>query len=135
MTLQNVPHSLPPLRPTSPHLQIYRLPLTALMSISHRITGVILSAGLILVAAWLVAAAMGPESYAFVQGITSSVWGMVFLFLWSLVLYYHLCTGLRHLFWDTGLFFEKKSALKSGLVVLGAAAFLAAGTWLCVLMS
>ncbi|CAG7856737.1 succinate dehydrogenase / fumarate reductase, cytochrome b subunit [biofilm metagenome] len=93
-------------RPTSPHLQIYRLPLTGLISITHRITGVLLSAGLILIVAFLYVIAQGEVAYQGLQVITG--YGLVKLIYWGFVfaLYFHVCHGVRHLLWDVGAGFE-----------------------------
>ncbi|MBL1264202.1 succinate dehydrogenase, cytochrome b556 subunit [Candidatus Methylomicrobium oryzae] len=98
----NAPHP----RPLSPHLQVYRLPLTAVLSITHRITGVLLSAGLLSVVCLLSALAAGPEAYASAQAIAGSG-GMRFL-SWAFIyaLFFHLCHGIRHLIWDAGQGFE-----------------------------
>lgn len=116
-------------RPLSPHLQVYKLPLTALMSISHRATGAALSVGTILVTAFLLAAASGEDAYNMVMGIATSLPGQIILFLWSAALYFHMCNGVRHMFWDIGKNFNKKSAMKSNYYVLIAAFILTAITW------
>ncbi len=116
-------------RPTSPHLQVYRLPMTAKMSITHRMTGVILMGGTLLVAGWLIAAAMGESYYNQAMMLATSKLGLVILFGWTLALYYHLCNGIRHLFWDMGYLFNLDNARLSGWIVLLAAAAMTAGTW------
>ncbi|MCG8597056.1 MAG: succinate dehydrogenase, cytochrome b556 subunit [Kiloniellales bacterium] len=121
MTTQN--------RPLSPHLQVYRPQLTSMMSITHRVTGVALAVGTLLLVWWLVAAATGPEAYATAQGVISSVIGRLFLFGWTLALFYHLCNGIRHLFWDAGYGFELKSAYASGWAVLVATVALTLLAW------
>ena len=122
-------------RPLSPHLQVYRLPLTALLSITHRITGVGLSLGPILVAAFLPAAANGEQSYNMVMGLASSPFGKVILCLWSAALYYHMCNGIRHMFWDTGKFLEKETAMRTNYIVLMFAFILTAATWACAYLT
>lgn len=119
----------PTARPLSPFL-IYRLPLTALLSISHRITGCGLAVGLIGLTWWLVAAAAGAEAYAQFSAIASSWFGMLVLFGFSFALYFHLCNGIRHLFWDAGKGFEIAVAQRSDKLVLGGAIVLTALTWL-----
>lgn len=119
-------------RPLSPHLEVYRLPMTALMSISHRITGVILAGGCLLITAFFVAAAMGPEAYKTVMDYASTFWGMLFMFAWSFVLYYHLCNGIRHLLWDLVLILEEKNAIAAGWIVLLVTAMLTSATWCAV---
>lgn len=116
-------------RPLSPHLQVYRLPLTALMSITHRITGAALSCGTVLVAAFLLSAAMGETEYNLVMGLATSLLGKIILFLWSAALYFHMCNGIRHMIWDTGKYLEKGTAMRTNYVVLLAAFVMTAITW------
>lgn len=122
MTTQN--------RPLSPHLDVYKLPLTGILSISHRITGVALSAGTLLLACWITAAAAGPDAYNAVNSFIGSWIGMILLFLWSFALYFHLCNGIRHLFWDTGRGFELADVEKSAKAVLIASGVLTILTWI-----
>lgn len=116
-------------RPLSPHLQIYRWQLTSVLSILHRFAGVALTLGAILLVWWLGAAADGPESYARVQAFLGSWFGRLLLFGWSLALFYHLCNGLRHLWWDTGHGFELKTAYATGWTVVGATIALTLIAW------
>lgn len=96
-----------PNRPTSPHLQVYRLPLTGLISITHRMTGVLLAFGLVMLIGQLIAISMGEPSYAAMQSWLALwpfrlvVWGFVY------ALFFHLCHGVRHLIWDAGFSFER----------------------------
>ncbi len=107
--------------PLSPHLQVYRLPMLALLSITHRGTGLFISAGALLIPVLLMALALGPEAYNCVQSCLASWYGQIFLFLLSASLIYHLLNGIRHLIWDLGFNLEVKSAEFSGyLVVIGA---------------
>ena len=89
-------------RPLSPHLQIYRWPLTMTMSIAHRVTGGALYFGMLLLAWWLIAAASGEAYFNFVNGIFGSWIGLIILlgFTWALV--HHMLGGLRHFVWDFG---------------------------------
>jgi succinate dehydrogenase / fumarate reductase cytochrome b subunit len=105
-------------RPLSPHLQIYRWQLTSTLSIAHRATGLALVAGTLLLVWWLVAAATGPEAYAYAQGFLSSWLGILMLLGWSFSLFYHLCNGIRHLVWDTGHGLDIKSVYQSGWTVV-----------------
>ena len=117
-------------RPLSPHLQVYRFQWTMALSILHRITGVALAVGTLLLVWWLVAAASGPEAFATVQGFIGSILGRLLLFGWTLALFYHLCNGIRHLFWDAGYGFELDVAYRSGLAVLGASVALTLISWI-----
>jgi succinate dehydrogenase / fumarate reductase, cytochrome b subunit len=89
-------------RPLSPHLTIYRLTLTMMMSIVHRITGAALYVGTLMVAWWLIAAASGPNGYATVQWFMGSWIGRLMLFGYTWALIHHMLSGLRYLIWDTG---------------------------------
>lgn len=117
-------------RPLSPHLQIYRWQITSVMSILHRLTGVALAAGTLLLVYWLVAAAMGPAEFAAAQACIGSVFGRILLFGWSLALFYHLANGIRHLAWDAGLGFELPAVTRSGWLVLAATLALTAAAWI-----
>lgn len=117
-------------RPLSPHLQVYRLPLLALMSITHRITGVGLVAGLIVLACWLGSAASGPEAFAKAQSLLGSPIGLLLLFGWTVALFFHLGHGIRHLLWDTGWGFELPQAYGSAKVSLIATAVLTVIAWI-----
>ena len=111
-------------RPLSPHLQIYKPQLTAVLSIAHRASGIFLVIGTLLLFYWLMALAQGPESYAQAQAFFGSGFGRLILFPWVFALFYHLCNGIRHLFWDMGVGFEITTVYTSGKWVVGAAAAL-----------
>jgi succinate dehydrogenase / fumarate reductase cytochrome b subunit len=117
-------------RPLSPHLQIYRWQLTSVLSILHRASGVALTLGTILLVWWLAAAADGPQAYGRVQWFLASWVGLILLFGWSVALFYHLCNGLRHLWWDTGRGLELKSVYASGWVVIAATSVLTVIAWI-----
>ncbi len=117
-------------RPLSPHLTIYRLPMLALLSITHRITGVALTAGTLILVYWLLALAAGPDAYADASAVFGSVFGQIVLFGFSWALYYHLCNGIRHLVWDIGKGLDLESADSSGIIVLGASVLLTVLTWI-----
>ena len=111
-------------RPISPHLQVYRPQLTSVLSILHRITGVALAVGTILLVYWLIAAASGPEAFAGAEALIGSWLGRILLFGWTFALYFHLTNGIRHLFWDAGFGFELKTVYASGWTVVALAAIL-----------
>jgi len=121
-------------RPLSPHLQIYRRQLTSVLSILHRITGVALALGAVLLVAWLIAAAMGAGAFDGAQAFAGSWLGRLLLFGWAFALFYHLANGVRHLAWDAGLGFDLRSVYATGwtvvvvAVVLTLASFVA-GYW------
>ena len=87
-------------RPLSPHLQVYRFQITMSLSILHRITGVGLAVGTLLLLWWLIAVAAGPEAYGLVLGFVYSWIGRLLLFGWTVALFYHLCNGVRHMLWE-----------------------------------
>lgn len=107
-------------RPLSPHLQIYRWPITMVLSILHRVTGVGLGLGTLLLTWWLAAAAAGPEHYATVQAVLGSWFGRLVLFGFTWALFLHLCNGIRHLFWDMGYGYEIKTADRTAWIALAA---------------
>lgn len=118
-------------RPLSPHLQVYRLPMTAKMSISHRITGVILTFGLILIAVAVIASGLGEETYNKGMQLIQNPFTQYFFFAWAFVLFYHMGNGFRHLFWDLGKGISEKAACKSGILVLIFAFAMTASIWYC----
>ncbi|HTS90751.1 MAG TPA: succinate dehydrogenase, cytochrome b556 subunit [Stellaceae bacterium] len=120
---------MPAERPLSPHLQIYRLQLTSVLSILHRITGVALAVGTLLLAWWLVALASGEDAYTAAQGFIGSWLGKLLLLGWSFALFFHLANGIRHLFWDAGYGFEIKTTYASGWTVVAASALLTILAW------
>ncbi len=120
-------------RPTSPHVQIYRLPLTALISITHRATGAALSLGAVLLVWALSSVAVGGDYYAAMHTHLSAWYGQILLFAFTFALFFHFCHGLRHLLWDTGWGLELEQAAKSDMVVLGGAVILTLATWVVAL--
>ena len=117
-------------RPLSPHLQVYRPQITSVLSILHRATGIVLSAGTLLLVWWLVAAARGEAAYATVSGFLRSPVGLLLLVGWTATLWYHFCSGLRHLAWDAGWGYTLPVVHRSGWAVAIAAAVLTVLTWI-----
>ena len=116
-------------RPLSPHLQIYRPQLTAVLSILHRLTGVALAPGTVLLVYWLAAAAAGPDAFATAQALVGSIVGRLLLLGWTFALFYHLCNGIRHLVWDAGYGLELPDLYRSGWLVVFASGALTLGGW------
>ncbi len=116
-------------RPLSPHLQIYGWKITMAASITHRISGVGLAIGSLLLSCWLLTLADGEESYLALQTFLGSPLGRLLLlgFTWSLM--YHLCNGLRHLFWDTGRGFEIATANKTAWAAFAGSVVLTGIVW------
>lgn len=117
-------------RPLSPHIQVYKKQLTSVMSITHRVTGVGLAVGTLMLVYWLSSAAYGPDVYLDAQAFIGSWFGQVLLFGWSVSLFYHLSNGIRHLLWDIGWGFELPRVYRSGYAVLAATAVLTAVAWI-----
>ncbi len=104
-------------RPLSPHLQIWRWNVTMAASITHRVTGVALTAGTLLLAWWVIAAASGPDAYERFARVAAHPIGeaVLFGFVWALA--FHMLNGIRHLFWDVGYGFAVKTAFRSAALV------------------
>jgi succinate dehydrogenase / fumarate reductase cytochrome b subunit len=123
----------PTARPLSPHLQVYRLPLAAWLSITHRVTGVGLTIGTLLLTWWIVSAAYGPDAYDAATSFIGSPLGYLLLLGFSVALFFHLCNGLRHLFWDAGKNFEIAETRSTNTVVIAGTVVLTVFSWLLVL--
>ena len=104
--------------PLSPHLQIYRWHISSLLSIAHRISGVINLLALILIFFWLIALILGEDNYESFLLTINSFFGKFILigFVWSMC--FHILSGIRHLVWDLGYGFEIKTANISGIIVI-----------------
>ena len=122
-------------RPMSPFMigPYYRPQLTSMLSITHRLTGLALAIGTVFLTVWVTAAASGPQSYAAFSSIAQSIVGRLLLVAFSWALLYHLCNGIRHLFWDVGKGFELKDAYASGYAVIAASVVLTAGIWIAAI--
>jgi succinate dehydrogenase / fumarate reductase, cytochrome b subunit len=105
-------------RPMSPHLQVYRWPITMATSILHRVSGCAVGVGTLLMTWWLVAAATSDQAFDTVQWFIGSPVGLFCLFGWTVTLMYHFFNGIRHLGWDVGLGFEKQQYTFSSWAVL-----------------
>ena len=110
-------------RPLSPHLFIYRWPVTMVVSILHRITGGALYVGMALLAWWLIAAATSERAFAIANGFLGSWLGLLILFGYSWALLHHMLGGLRHLVWDFGVGLERpaRNLLAWGNIIASAA--------------
>lgn len=117
-------------RPLSPHLSIYRWPVTMTLSILHRMTGVALSVGLIVYVLWLESIAYDFIPFEGVAAVMSGWTGQLMLLGWCFSFFFHLCNGVRHLVWDTGRLFQKKQVDQSAWVVLIASIVLTAVYWI-----
>ena len=109
-----MPHN----RPISPHLQIYKLPLTAIISISHRLTGVFLSAGLIGLVFIIGQITLGEENFNYMQTALHTIPCRILIIGFVYALMFHLCHGLRHLLWDAGQTFSREKLTYYALIEL-----------------
>ncbi len=116
-------------RPLSPHIQVYKMPLSAKLSILHRITGLVLSAAAVILVFWLFALAYMSGTAVLMQAFFASILGKVLLIGFTFVFFYHFLNGIRHLFWDIGKGLELESVNKSGIAVLIMAVILTALVW------
>jgi succinate dehydrogenase / fumarate reductase cytochrome b subunit len=116
-------------RPLSPHLQVYRLPLAAILSILHRATGVFLSLGSLLLVWWLMSVAQGEAGFNNANAVVGSILGQLILFGFTFALFFHLSNGIRHLFWDVGVGFELPTVARSSVAVILTAAILTLSVW------
>jgi len=118
-------------RPISPFMlgSAYKPQLSSITSILHRITGVALGGGAVLLTLWLVTAAAGDGPFSIVQAITASWIGLIILFAFTVALFYHFSNGIRHLAWDAGKGFDLPDMHRSGNFVFAATAILTVGFW------
>ncbi|MGC1884783.1 MAG: succinate dehydrogenase, cytochrome b556 subunit [Stellaceae bacterium] len=121
-------------RPLSPFMfpTWYRFQITSALSILHRLAGIALAVGSILLAWWLIVVAAGDQMFAATHAFIASPIAVLLLFLWSVAFFYHLCNGIRHLAWDAGWGFEIRKAHLSGYAVLAATVVLTVLAWLSV---
>lgn len=105
-------------RPLSPHLSIHKKVLTSVFSIFHRITGIGLSIGSVLIAIWVSIISFGPKYFFIFEFISSNFFFKTVLILWSLGVFYHLYNGIRYLYWSYGLGMDLKMVYASSYVVI-----------------
>ena len=105
-------------RPLSPHLSIHKKILTAVFSICHRLTGIGLSIGSILITVWIVIIAFGSNYFFLFEYISSFLIFKIILFMWTVGIFYHLFNGIRYLFWSLGIGMDLKTVYSSGYLVL-----------------
>ncbi|MCY4226177.1 MAG: succinate dehydrogenase, cytochrome b556 subunit [Gammaproteobacteria bacterium] len=116
-------------RPLSPHLQVYRPQITSVLSILHRITGVIIALGAIVISLWIESVARGDPWYGSLSDLLVSPLGKILMIIWTLCTAYHLCNGIRHLAWDIGYGFEIPQVYRTGKLVMVFAIIITAGVW------
>ena len=105
-------------RPLSPHLSIHKKVLTALFSIFHRITGIGLSMGSVLIAIWFLLISMGPNYFIYFEIISKYILFKFILLIWTIGIFYHLYNGCRKLYWSFGIGMDLTTVYRSGYIVL-----------------
>ena len=119
-------------RPLSPHLSIHKKVLTALFSIFHRITGIGLSMGSILISIWFLLISLGPNYFVYFEIISKNILFKFILFIWTIGIFYHLYNGFRKLYWSFGIGMELTTVYRSGYIVLFLTAVSTIAVWLLV---
>ena len=105
-------------RPLSPHLSIHKKVLTALFSIFHRITGIGLSLGSILIAIWFLLISLGPNYFIYFEMVSKNILFKFILLIWTIGIFYHLYNGCRKLYWSFGIGMDLTTVYRSGYIVL-----------------
>jgi succinate dehydrogenase / fumarate reductase, cytochrome b subunit len=116
-------------RPMSPHLSIYKPLINMVMSIFHRITGMALYFGTLLLAWWLIAVAQGPSYYSYVNELLGHPFGKLILIGYTWALIHHMLGGMRHLYWDTGRGFNLSTINRLSWLTLVGSIILTAAVW------
>jgi succinate dehydrogenase / fumarate reductase, cytochrome b subunit len=116
-------------RPLSPHLMAWRPHLTMVVSITHRFTGMALYVGVLIVAGWAAALASGPDAFEQYRALLGSILGKLVLIGLTFSIFYHLAGGIRHLGWDLGYGFEKRTADTTATAVIAFAITATIAVW------
>tara|TARA_Y100001936_G_scaffold198261_1_gene199304 strand:+ start:36 stop:407 length:372 start_codon:yes stop_codon:yes gene_type:complete len=119
-------------RPLSPHLSIHKKVLTALFSIFHRITGIGLSLGSILIAIWFLLISLGPNYFIYFEIISKNILFKFILLIWTIGIFYHLYNGCRKLYWSFGIGMDLITVYRSGYIVLFLTLSSTIAVWLLV---
>ena len=119
-------------RPLSPHLSIHKKVLTALFSIFHRITGIGLSMGSILISIWFLLISLGPNYFIYFELISKNILFKFILLIWTIGIFYHLYNGCRKLYWSFGIGMDLTTVYRSGYIVLFLTAVSTLAVWLIV---
>ena len=119
-------------RPLSPHLSIHKKVLTALFSIFHRITGIGLSLGSILIAIWFLLISLGPNYFIYFEIISKNILFKFTLLIWTIGIFYHLYNGCRKLYWSFGIGMDLTTVYRSGYIVLFLTLVSTIGVWILV---
>ena len=119
-------------RPLSPHLSIHKKVLTALFSIFHRITGIGLSIGSILIVIWFLLISLGPNYFMYFEIISKNILFKFILVIWTIGIFYHLYNGCRKLYWSFGIGMDLITVYRSGYIVLFLTLVSTIAVWLLV---
>ena len=119
-------------RPLSPHLSIHKKVLTALFSIFHRITGIGLSLGSILISIWFLLISLGPNYFVYFEIISQNILFKLILLMWTVGIFYHLYNGCRKLYWSFGIGMDLITVYRSGYIVLFLTVVSTIAVWLIV---
>ena len=119
----------PAARPISPHVQVWRWHITMFCSIAHRATGIALYGGALILAAWAVCLASGPDAYHLFRVVLGSLPGKLVLFGLTVSIFYHLASGVRHLVWDAGHGYQPKLADLTGAMCIAFSVVAAIAVW------
>ena len=104
--------------PLSPHLQIYRWHLSMILSITHRIIGVVNSVAMILICLWTISFLVGEENYEIIKILFQSFFGKLFIVSLSWSFSFHILSEIRHLIWDLGYGFDLKISKITGVITI-----------------
>ena len=116
-------------RPLSPHLSIHKRVLTAVFSIFHRISGIGLSVGALLISIWFFLISFGPQFYVYFELISKNILFKLVLLVWTIGIFYHLFNGCRKLYWSFAIGMELSQVYRSGYVVLFLTIISTLGVW------
>ena len=119
-------------RPLSPHLSIHKKVLTSIFSITHRITGIGLSAGSILISIWFLLLSLGPNYFSYFEVISKNILFKFILVIWTIGIFYHLFNGCRKLYWSFGIGMDLITVYRSGYIVLALTLISTAIVWLLI---
>ena len=119
-------------RPLSPHLSIHKKVLTSIFSITHRITGIGLSVGSILISMWLLLLSLGPNYFSYFEMVSKNILFKFILVIWTIGIFYHLFNGCRKLYWSFGIGMDLITVYRSGYIVLVLTLISTAIVWLFI---
>tara|TARA_Y100001936_G_scaffold215949_1_gene226812 strand:- start:125 stop:496 length:372 start_codon:yes stop_codon:yes gene_type:complete len=119
-------------RPLSPHLSIHKKVLTSIFSITHRITGIGLSAGSILISIWFLLLSLGPNYFSYFEVISKNILFKFILVIWTIGIFYHLFNGCRKLYWSFGIGMDLITVYRSGYIVLALTLISTSIVWLLI---